>query len=422
MVTLVFLLALPLFMGTSCIKRRELAQFLTETGKKQMESGDTEGAYSKFTYAIKLDSSYPPPYFYRGEIEAQRENYHSAAGDFSAAANLYDKPEDKSRALYHQAWSKRMLGEFNEALDIIDRAVKLNEKCADCYYYRGRIKADIGDYSGAIDDLDTYLKDETECEDARTYKAQCLMELGRYREAAKLLEELIESAESHQIKENMLYGYAQWAMGNIDKARNIFEKTRKEHEDRAAPLVGLARLKLASGDLEKARHTYNEAVWTNEEMPEAYLGRCVVEYLQKDLSTAHEDCVHAKLAYGTMPGAGRAMLHSWAVQRKMGQEKWARGAVSDYLEASHPVEWRRPALMFAADEYSKSETLEKLRNINLGGNSKMCEAYYFIAIKGSDDSAKSAKRYLRRALRECPAYSLEKFAAEYQLNHPEAFK
>lgn len=416
-------LALLLLFPASCKSRRELAQFLTERGEKQMESGDSEGAYSNFTYAIKVDSTYAPPYFYRGEIEARRENYRAAAGDFSAAASLYDSPEDKSRALYHKAWAARMLGELDEALETVDRAVKLDEKCADCYYYRGRIKADIGDYSGAIDDFDRYLKKETEFKDAPTHKARCLMELGRYREAMTLLKEVIESAESLQMDENLLYGYAFWASGNAKQAGDIFNKLRKKFDDHPAPLVALAELKLASGDLKKARHTYNEAVWTNREMPEAYLGRCVVEYLQEDSDTAYEDCVHAKLAYGTMPGAGRAMLFSWAVQIKTGQEKWARAAVSDYLDAEHPVKWRRPTLLFAAGKYSKDEALKELGRLDTGGKRRMCEAYYFIAAgELLYGKVNSARGYLKRALKECPAYALEKSAAEYQLNHPKGLK
>jgi len=399
-----------------------MARFLTERGKKYMESGDTEDAYSNFTYAVKIDPTYAPPYFYRGEIEAQRENYRAAAGDFSAAANLYDSPKDKSRALCHEAWAGRMLGYFDDALETVDRALELNEKCVECLYYRGRIKADIGDYSGAINDLDTYLKKETEFKDAPLVKARCLMELGRYRQAAKLLRERIESADSFQMDENVLYGYAQWAMGNTKYAKDIFEKARRKFDDRPAPLAALARLELAAGRLETARHTYNRAVWTNEEMPEAYLGRCVAEYLKGDLTTAYDDCVHAKLAYGVMPGAGRAMLFAWMVQRKMGQEKWAQGAVSDYLETWHPVEWRRPVLLFAAGEYSARKTLEELRNTDLGGDRRMCEGYYFIAAGQFGNGADSATSYLKRASRECPAYALEKLAADYLLKHPGALK
>jgi|GEM_PF-4862342 len=415
LVSLICCISVQCLLVSACMNRRELAQYLTEQGRKRMEDGDNKGAISNFSSAIMADPNYAPAYYHRAEAEYRTKDYAGAAGDFGTAAALYDATEDKARAYYKEAKAQRMRGRRKEALESAENAVKAGPRCVLCYYWRGRIRADSGQYGAAIEDFGRCLKLERTLSNALLKRAETFMGLGKYRETMRDLDKYAQSVKDPVQSFLIIKGYARWGLGNIDVAKELFEKVLEKSGDDPKPLVALGKIELAAHNIKAARERFNKAIWTGKRSPEAYLARCVAEFLEGDYSTAYDDCVRARLDYGVFPGAGRAMFFSWVVQLRRGQTKWARGAVSDFINAANPVEWRMPILKFAAGKINEKELLHEVKKINAGGNKRLCETYFMLAQVKFEDDRVAAVSYLKKASRICPPYSLERLAADYQL-------
>ena len=123
----------------------------------------------------------------------------------------------------------------------------------------------------------------------------------RYKKALKYIDEHAGPEEEPSLSLLLYRGYAWWGLGETGKSRAVFERARKKFPDSPEVLSALGALELADGDLEEARALFNKAVWTNKNYWGAYLGRCAVEYLQEDYSTAYDDCRRAKAAAGPVP-------------------------------------------------------------------------------------------------------------------------
>ena len=400
----------------ACANKEKLAEFLTESGKKRMEEDDLDGAKNNFSMAIMLAPDYAPAYFWRGEAEQKQDNFPAAAGDFHTAANLYKNPDDKARAYFREAWSERMQGHFKNALQAAESAIKASPKCAECYYWRGRIRADIGDYDAAISDFNQCLNIKSEFTDAFIERGIAYLKSGQYRNAIADIEKYQQSLPKEKIPNQdvlILLGYAYWGINDIGDAEKFFKEAQQKFPDASEPWVGLGSVKLSAGDLKGARDSFDQAVWKENPAPDAYLGRCVVEYLQVDFSTAYDDCVRAKIEYDVYPPAECAMLFTWMTQLRMGQAKWAASAVADFIEASNPIEWRRPVLKYAAGQLGQKEMFAEINKIKTGGTSRLCGAYFFAA---QNTAQATRSQFLKEATRVCAPYSLERLAAQYELN------
>jgi len=418
LVLLIFCAFTQCLFVSACTSRREMAEYLTESGKEKTGKLDQKGAKNDFNLAIMLDPEYAEAYHNRGKVEMALKEYAAAEGDFKAASVLYKVPKDKAEAILGEVQAQRIQGKRKEALATVNRAVKMAPKHRFCYLLRGTIRSDMGDYQGAIKDFDY--------DSNFSVVSEALLAMSRYGEAKRNLEKVLSKfKELPPIEQVLLLGYAYWGLDDIKIALKQFNKAKNKYPEDPEPLVALAKIKLNEFDLKSARGLFNKAVWTKkyivdyetyQTMPEAYLGRCVVEYLQDDLSTAFDDCVRARIEYGVFPGSGHAMLFTWVVQLKQGKSDWASGAVKDFIEAANPVEWRLPALRFAAGKTDEKEFLREVKKIKFGGNKRLCEAYFFLASAKLAEDEKSAKSYFKKAVKACPPYSLERLAANYELD------
>ena len=102
-----------------------------------------------------------------------------------------------------------------------------------------------------------------------------------------------------------------------------------------------------------------------------------------------------------------------------GKKNWAQGAVRDFIDAANPLEWRLPALNFAAGKISEKEMLDEVEKLKDGGSSRICEAYFTIAMSKNEEDE---SRRLKETLKHCPPYSLERMTAEYKLRQLKKIK
>ena len=126
----------------------------------QMPDGSNESLMAA-NRNIKLNAPTADMFVYRGLVyfargEAGSDNdYFNAIDDFESALML---DAENTAALYNLAITKEILRKDKEAIATYDRLIAVDDKFTQAFYNRGHLKLLKGDYENAIDDFESALK------------------------------------------------------------------------------------------------------------------------------------------------------------------------------------------------------------------------------------------------------------------------
>lgn len=112
----IYLIALVL--ATACTSARERAIATIKEGSTKDYNSDFKGALESYSEAIKIDPSYAPAWFFRGNTRFNLKDIEGAIADYSKAIKL--KPD------YADAYANR--GDANFSLNRRDAACKDYQK------------------------------------------------------------------------------------------------------------------------------------------------------------------------------------------------------------------------------------------------------------------------------------------------------
>lgn len=197
--------------------------------------GRYEEAIVSYDHALEIDPNRSEVWYDRANSLADLGRYEEAIGGYSRALEI--KPS------LHEAWYNRgnalsELSRHEEAVVCYDRAVKIKPDKHEAWYNRGCALTDLGRYEEAITSYDHVLKLKPDDQDAWYNRGCTLAQLGRYEEA----------------------------ITSYDRALAIKPEDSGVWHNRCLAYLGKCLTSLSGGNLDLAKHDWNEALATAEQM------------------------------------------------------------------------------------------------------------------------------------------------------------
>ena len=128
--------------------------------------------------------------------QGARETLLLAQSDLSAQDYL------RARAYYKAGLAKGQQGEYDEAIEDFNEAIRLNPNYAEAYYYRGEAKRRLEDYQGAIEDYTEAIRFNPNYAEAYYYRGLAKLELGEHKEAIQDYDKAIELNPNYALAYN----------------------------------------------------------------------------------------------------------------------------------------------------------------------------------------------------------------------------
>ena len=108
-------------------------------------------------------------YFNSGIAKAQADDYSEAIGDFTKAIELEPR---YGNAYFFRARSKQYINDYQGAKEDMDKFIEIVPSDGDSYYYRGWYKLNLNDNYGAIADFSKSIQLENKFKDTYSYRGK----------------------------------------------------------------------------------------------------------------------------------------------------------------------------------------------------------------------------------------------------------
>lgn len=133
------------------------AEELYERGKNYLEKGRYQQALNDFDEAVNIEPKNAEYILARGEARFELTDYDAAATDFSEALKL---KSDLEMALCLRGWCNAKKGQSRSATEDFTDALALNPRLGRAYAGRAQIEIDNEKYDKAIDEFTTAIRHE----------------------------------------------------------------------------------------------------------------------------------------------------------------------------------------------------------------------------------------------------------------------
>lgn len=337
---------------------------------------------------MQLEATYTPTPIYVETPHPISEAYRAGlrafhAGDLNAMLQYMEQAArvepQAADAHYYIGEARRMLEEFDQALEAYETAIDVNPDFAPAYLGRARVHlaqnpdSDVREDLGLAIQKDAFLAEaylqraayflSTDAPDAAHEDLNSLEELQPespllylYRAQADLkLEDypsaLANAQRAHELDLTLLPAYltlgqAQISAGNVRQAIELLDTYLLYEENDAQAWAALGKALYKNGALEKALNALDNAIEIDDELAKAYLYRGYV-YL---------DLAEGQSAVNDFFEARNLTPDSFAASLAMGRALWLAGRVND-----------------AVRQISSSEELA-------GSDSELAQIYYWRAM------------------------------------------
>jgi tetratricopeptide (TPR) repeat protein/MinD-like ATPase involved in chromosome partitioning or flagellar assembly len=231
---------------------------LTAEGDREAAQGNFDKSLEKYNQAIKLDPSYEPAYYGRGDVYLKRKQLGEALADFdkvislnanyapayvgrgdvywqrrdlSGALGAYDHAiqlnPDLSDAHVNRGKVLAEQGNRDKALAEYNRAIELSQNNPNAFLWRGSAYSASGDYDHAFADFEQALNLKPDLSEAYIKRADALLKLGGARNSDRAIKDYdlgLSTDVSYDPKPYLNRGIAKQNTGKIQLAIADFEK------------------------------------------------------------------------------------------------------------------------------------------------------------------------------------------------------
>lgn len=413
---LLFCVACALFLS-SCGLSEKGAEKLSDTGAKDLQSGNPLTASNAFSQAIALDPQYVPAYLNRAYTRRALHDLSGAIADCNAAIAL-DASEE--RAFLMRASCEYILTNYAAASNDFSVVVSLNPDDDQARFYRASIRLVMRDWSGACDDLSNTIQLNPNNAMAYHYRAAAEIKLKDYEKAMK---DASTSMDLDSVNADEDYGI----LADVEtKLKNRAQAlTDADHAVEAKPCdrtyLMRADTKIDWDDFSGASNDLEIATQLNPTNSKIILCHAIMEqklrqpgaaiadfnralaqnldsYVTPDIHEAmgylHEDLHQWNLALeefrtaqaANSPPAGNP-LQIFLLQSRLGRTQQAQKELNAYIRSLPPAkehDWITSIAHFLAGDINETDFLSQAtstakRPVDIPG--QFCDAYYFEGMK-----------------------------------------
>jgi tetratricopeptide (TPR) repeat protein len=147
----------------------------------EKENGEPD-ALNAINQAINLDSLNAGSYFLRGRVQYLQGNFKNALRDLNTGFQLA-KGKATADEFYLRGLTQYELEQFNAAYEDFSEAIRQNDKESAYYYDRAYAAIAMEDYEDALQDIDLAMKIEKDDLSLLLVRAGLYNEIGRFKEA-----------------------------------------------------------------------------------------------------------------------------------------------------------------------------------------------------------------------------------------------
>lgn len=224
-------------------------------------------------------------WFIRGLDAANKQEYYEAVTYFSKAIKLSGTDDDSVNSYYNRGTAKLKLGQYSEAIQDYDEAIKLNSRFVEAYNNRGAIKATLGQYAESIQDYDKATELNPKYEQAYYNRGTAKAKLGQYTEAIQDYDKAIELNPKYaQAYYNR--GNAKTRFGDYNKAIQDYDKAIELNSEFAKAYYNRGNNKTKLRQYSEAIKDYDKAIGLEPTYVRAHFNKSCAYALQKDKAQA----------------------------------------------------------------------------------------------------------------------------------------
>ena len=238
---------------------------------------DFENAKIDFEASIHADENFAPAYVGLARLKLLDAEYTDAIRLCSQAMQLSSEIDELALAVRAEAYSQN--GQLNLA---IEDAVRLREKVGDrlegllkCAQLRSR----LGDLSGAIEDLNLAARQNPDLPLVLSLRGDVLTEMRNYEMALRDYIRFLKQVPSDE-RVWLRLGELHLKVGNMEDARNAFDKALEIDEICSAAYVGRCKVMLEMHNHAQGLIESERALRLDSRNPESYILRGKIFHFQ----------------------------------------------------------------------------------------------------------------------------------------------
>ncbi len=174
------------------------------------------------------------------------------------------------------ALERSATGDIQGAMEALDIAVAAAPDAApQAYYYRALLHLELGDNDQALQDLDKAIEQNPHFAEAFAARGNVYLSVGRPASAVEDFNKALQFGLANEASVFVNRGLAYFQMDIYDLAEQDFKKALELDPDSEAAWFNLGSLYLKQGDNQKALEAFQKAAELNPDMAAIYFNRAV---------------------------------------------------------------------------------------------------------------------------------------------------
>lgn len=286
------------------------AYFLYSDGNIKRKKGNSMGAISAYSKAIKDNPDLTEAYLNRGMVKSSFKKYKEAISDYDVAIKL---SPDSADAYCNRAASNISLQNFEKAEEDCDIALKINPDLIIAYSHRAIAKVSLNKYQEALNDANKVFAIQTVSPIALRLYLMCSAAKsalgdfdGAHEDINKVIKYTPEFAEGYVMRSLIKNEQKDFQGAIVDAEMTLRMNPRSEmgYVGRATAYTAIGESKAAEKDYQTAEEFYNKALddikkvmHINPKSKNTLKSRGKVHYLLGESKFAQGDIAGAKKLY-----------------------------------------------------------------------------------------------------------------------------
>ncbi|KAF9436419.1 TOM (translocase of outer membrane) complex component [Entomortierella beljakovae] len=233
-----------------------------------------------------------------GDAQFQLAEYYLGQREYQKAMEAYDKAIELNTTHLAKALNMRgtftfLMGDGKKALLDFNKAIEADPNYIQTYIKRGSIFMEQGDAEKTFNEFETAISIDPEDPNIYYHRGQVFFITGEHEAAAKDYIKSIE-LEPKFVFSHIQYGVAQYKLGNITEAMNIFKKALKDFPESGDVNNYYGELLLDQQQFDQAYERFDKAIKLRPSNPLPYINKALLIFQwRQDPAGAERLCLQA---------------------------------------------------------------------------------------------------------------------------------